>query len=122
MVEKDSVKIGENAQAFNSPRLQPDQKVYCQDGYVGKIVALRHISQSEDQSLVMQTGLLFRRRYIVPSRWIDRIDSDRVYLSAKKDDLKSLPEERPDPTLVSEVKHVRGQIKSCMGLTSRISA
>jgi osmotically-inducible protein OsmY len=104
MVEKDRVKIGENTQAFDSPPLQQDQKVYCQDGYAGKVISLRLNSEKKYQSFVVQTGLFFQHRYIVPSEWIDRIESDRVYLSAKKEDLKSLPKERPDPILVIEME------------------
>jgi hypothetical protein len=84
MAEKDRVKEVKNAQAFDYPPLQPGQSVYCQDGYAGKVVSLRSSPQRECQSLVVQTGRFFRRRYIVPSEWIDRIESDRVYLSAKK--------------------------------------
>lgn len=78
--------------------------MYRQDGYAGKVISLRLNSEGRYQSLVVQTGLFFRRSYIVPSEWIDRIESERVYLSVKKDDLKALPEERPDPILVIEVK------------------
>ena len=104
MAEKDRVEEVKNAQAFDHSFLQPGQKVYCQDGYAGKVVALRLNSERKYQSFVVQTGLLFRNRYIVPWEWLDRIESDRVYLSAKKEDLKALPEERPDPILVIEVE------------------
>ena len=105
MAEKDRVREVKNAQAFDSQPLQPDQKVYCQDGYAGEVVSLRHNSEKKRQSFVVQTGSFFRHRYIVPYEWIDRIESDRVYLSAKKEELKALPEERPDPILVTEVQH-----------------
>lgn len=104
MAEKDKVKGLNNEQVFDSSLLQPGQRVYCQDGYAGEVAALRLNSASKYQSLVVRTGLFFRHRYIVPSKWIERIESDRVYLSAKKDDLKALPEERPDPILVIEVQ------------------
>ncbi len=104
MVEKDRAKVGENAEAFDFSPLQPDQRVYCQDGYAGKVISLRPNSEKSPQSFVVQIGLFFRHRYIVPSEWIERIESDRVYLSAKKADLKALPEERPDPILVTEAE------------------
>src|SRR5687768_15938292 len=104
MAEKDRVEEVKNAQAFDHSFLQPGQKVYCQDGYAGKVVALRLNSERKYPSFVVQTGLLFRNRYIVPGEWLDRIESDRVYLSAKKEDLNALPEERPDPILVIEVE------------------
>lgn len=104
MAEKIRIEEGKRIQTFVYPPLEPGQKVYCQDGYVGKVVALRPNPERKYQSFVVQTGLFLRHRYIVPCEWLDRIESDSVYLSAKKDDLGALPEERPDPILVIEVQ------------------
>jgi osmotically-inducible protein OsmY len=104
MAEKIRVEEVKRVQTFVYPPLEPGQKVYCGDGYAGKVVALRPSPEKKHQSFVVETGMLFRHRYIVPCEWLDRIEADRVYLSAKKDDLRALPEERPDPILVIEVK------------------
>jgi osmotically-inducible protein OsmY len=80
------------------------QKVYCEDGYVGKVIALRLNPEGDLRTFVVQVGRFFRRRFVVPYEWVDRIEAESVYLSAKKDDLKTLPEERPDSTLVVEVE------------------
>jgi hypothetical protein len=104
MAEKVSRKDLNNQQAFDTTLLQPGQTVYCQDGYAGEVAALRLHSEMKYRSLVVQTGLFFRHRYIVPSEWIEKIESDGVYLSANKEDLKALPQERPDPILVIEVQ------------------
>lgn len=119
MAEQDRADEVKNAQVFDSPPLQLSQKVICQDGYVGKVVALRLNSERKYQSFVVETGFVFRHRYIVPSAWVDRIESDRVYLSAKKDDLKALPKVRPDPILVFEVKHALREEKILHGAEIR---
>jgi osmotically-inducible protein OsmY len=56
------------------------------------------------QTFIVQIGRFFRRRVIVPYEWVDRIEEESVYLSANKDDLQALPDERPDSTLVVEVE------------------
>ncbi len=94
----------QNLHTFIALPLQPGQKMYCRDGYAGKIIALRNDPQGNVQNFVVQLGCFFRRRSIVPFEWVDRIEAESVYLSTKKDDLKSLPEERPDSTLVTEVE------------------
>jgi hypothetical protein len=104
MAEKVSSKELNNQQAFDATLLQLGQKVYCQDGYAGEVAALRLHSEKKYRSLVVQTGLFFRHRYIVPSEWVEKIETDRVYLSAEKEQLKALPQERPDPILVIEVQ------------------
>lgn len=109
MAEKIKVEEVKRVQTFVYPALEPGQKVYCRDGYAGKVVALRPSPEKKHQSFVVETGLLFRHRYIVPCEWLDRRESDRVYLSAKKDDLRALTEERPDPILVIEVERALRQ-------------
>lgn len=104
MAEKIRVEEVRSDPTFVCPPLQPGQKVYCQDGYVGKVISLRTSPQSQYQSFVVETGRLFRHRYIVPCGWLNWIGAKRVYLSAKKEELKALPEERPDPILIIEVK------------------
>jgi hypothetical protein len=104
MAEKIRVEEGKSAQTFVYPPVAPGQKVYCRDGYAGKVVSLRPSPEKKHQCFVVQTGFLFRHRYIVPCEWLDRIEAGRVYLSAKKDNLRALPEERPDPILVIEVE------------------
>jgi osmotically-inducible protein OsmY len=104
MAERIRVEEGRNVQTFVYPPLQPGQKVYDQDGYAGKVVALRPSLENKYQSFVVQTGLFFRHRYVVPCELLDRIENDSAYLSAKRNELKALPEERPDPILVIEVK------------------
>jgi osmotically-inducible protein OsmY len=104
MAEKNREEEVKNDPTFVYPPLQPGQKVYCQDGYVGKVVSLRPSPKSQYQSFVVETGRLFRHRYIVPWGWLNWIGAKKVYLSAKKDGLKALPKERPDPILIIEVK------------------
>lgn len=99
-----AMRSAQSHQTFEFPPVQPGQKVYCRDGYAGKVSAIRISHQPEHQTFVVQTGRFFRRRFIVPYEWLDRIESQRVYLSVKKDELKTLPEERPDPILVIEVR------------------
>ncbi|HJS17384.1 MAG TPA: BON domain-containing protein [Anaerolineales bacterium] len=94
----------QSAQTFVYPPVKPGQKVYGRDGYAGKVVALRLSPQRQYQSFVVETGRLFRHRYIVPFGWLTWIGDKRVFLSTNKADLKALPEERPDPILVIEVK------------------
>jgi osmotically-inducible protein OsmY len=105
MAQKIRVEEIKSAQTFvYPPLLQPGQKVYCRDGYAGKVVALRLSPQGQYQSFVVETGRLFRHRYIVPFGWLNWIGAKRVYLSAKKVELRALPEERSDPILIIEVK------------------
>lgn len=80
------------------------QKVYYQNGYAGKIVSLRIDHQSEIINFVVQSDHLLSRRRVVPFQWVDRIEAGRLYLSATQDEFKSLPDERPDSKLVSEVE------------------
>ena len=103
-VSEDEKISDQNLHTFFALPLQPGQKVYCRDGYAGKIIALRIDPQGNVQDLVVQLGRFFLRRLIVPFEWVDRIEAESVYLSAKKDDLKSRPKERPDSTLVIEVE------------------
>jgi osmotically-inducible protein OsmY len=94
----------EGLQTFVALPLQTGQKVYCEDGYAGKVIALRLSPEGDLQAFVVQMGRFFRRRYVVPYEWVSRIEEENVYISANKDDVKALPEERPDSALVIDVE------------------
>ena len=106
----------QSAQTFVYPPVKPGQQVYGRDGYAGKVVALRLSPQSQYQSFVVEIGRLFRHRYIVPFGWLTWIGDKRVFLSTNKADLKALPEERPDPILVIEVKRALRKEKILRGV------
>jgi osmotically-inducible protein OsmY len=103
-VSEDEKISDQNLHTFFALPLQAGQKVYCPDGYAGKIIALRIDPQGHIKNLVVQLGRFFRRRLVVPFEWVDRIEAESVYLSVEKGDLKILPEKRPDTTLVVEVE------------------
>lgn len=94
----------EKLREFLSLPLQSGQTVYCQDGYVGKVVSLRIDHLAKIINFTVQSGHFFFRRRIVPFLWVDRIEMGSVYLSAKKSEFKILPDDRPDSQLIDDVE------------------
>jgi osmotically-inducible protein OsmY len=93
----------EGFQAFFALSLQPGHRVYCRDGYVGKVTALNLNPPDNIHSFVVEIGRIFRRKMIVPYQCVVRIEPENVYILGGKGDLKRLPEVQPDSTLIREV-------------------
>lgn len=94
----------EKLSKFLALPLQSGQTVYCQDGYVGKVVSLRIDHLAKIINFTVQSGHFFFRRRIVPFHWVDRVDMGGVYLSAKKSEFKILPDDRADSQLIDDIE------------------
>lgn len=103
-IGKDDETSAKNIGAVFALPLLSGQKVYCQDGYVGKIISLRIDHQATVKNFAVQTGRFIPRKWIVPFEWVDRVEGESVFLSAKKNEITNLPESRPDSNLVKDVE------------------
>lgn len=102
VVEREKSSKGD-LQTFIALPLQTGQKVYCRDGYAGKITGLNLNPLDNIDSFVVEIGRIIRRRVIAPIQWVVRIETENVYILGRKGDLIRLPEIRPDSTLIREV-------------------
>ena len=79
--------------------------VVCRDGEAGRLkyVAVDPVTNTITD-LIVEHGVVLKRDFVVPVRWVDRSDAHQIMLNAQIADLALLPEYRevefmqPDPT------------------------
>ncbi len=84
-------------------RVRAGQRVYCWDGWAGRVTLILLGSQGKARGFVMQAGHLPGRNPIVPLAWVEVVDEGRVFLSVEKSALDGLPVYRPDGELATAV-------------------
>jgi osmotically-inducible protein OsmY/sporulation protein YlmC with PRC-barrel domain len=79
--------------------------VRCQDGAAGRLkFVVVDPDDGEATDLIVERGALLHRDVVVPIGWVERATEDTIFLNARLDDLKALPEYdevefiQPDPT------------------------
>ncbi len=84
---------------MNYAPIHARQKVFCQNGCAGRVVAFRASSDGQVRSLIIRRARPWPHLVCMPAEQLDRVDQDGLYLNVRQCKLDVLPPYRPDSAL-----------------------